>query len=48
MCAFSFIEKKLFWVQPPCHTHESHWHFEILQIESNVFFVVVFFLFKLC
>ena len=27
--------KKLFWVQPSCH--ESHWYFEILHIEANVF-----------
>ena len=31
--------KKLFWVQPPCHTHESHWYFVILQIEANIFFL---------
>ena len=43
MRALSFIEKKLLWVQPPCHTHESRWHFEILHIVANVFF-----LFKLC
>ena len=29
--------KKLFWVQPRCHTHESHWYFVILQIEANIF-----------
>ena len=38
MHALSLIEKKLFWVQPPCHTHESHWYFEILHTEA--FFLV--------